>query len=390
MFNFGGVVVNRERESVCVFVCCVGMDLDDFRAILGDSRVDIWGFIETAIKVASLDYGDELRVRRDGIVEKLYTNCHNCETACNNLNNSSNNNNGFATNAVVEAVFGSEREMITRKSNSPSTPVSIGGGEDDDEVEVEAEEEQEQDRRFVENEDEDEEDDELRRILSIKEQIEDPHQPEDSLVDLLQSLADMDITFKALKETDIGRHVNRLRKHPSGDVRRLVKLLVRKWKDLVDEWVRSNTPGEVQSSNNLIADGDSPLQPVLKNHQNGNHNQVPDFAYSPNPHNGNSVSDKHFSELEPKRKAPLPPPRRDPPSKPMKNASPASAPPPNRQREVQIDPDRLASARKRLQENYQEAQNAKKQRTIQVMGIHEIPKPRNSFFGRNKGGFQRH
>lgn len=26
----------------------------------------------------------------------------------------------------------------------------------------------------------------------------------------------------------------------------------RKWKDLVDEWVRSNTPGEVQSSSNLI------------------------------------------------------------------------------------------------------------------------------------------
>ena len=87
------------------------------------------------------------------------------------------------------------------------------------------------------------------------------HQPEDSIVDLLQTLADMDITFKALKvnypsilcfkiffsflfflpkfvfrssfvlgilqETDIGRHVNQLRKHPSNDVRRLVKHLVR-------------------------------------------------------------------------------------------------------------------------------------------------------------------
>lgn len=79
-------------------------------------------------------------------------------------------------------------------------------------------------------------------------------QSEDSLVDLLQNLADMDITFIALKvvtqtaffiflrvsrltlsfflyvfsqETDIGRHVNRLRKHPSNEVRRLVKQLVR-------------------------------------------------------------------------------------------------------------------------------------------------------------------
>ncbi|XP_021713953.1 probable mediator of RNA polymerase II transcription subunit 26c isoform X1 [Chenopodium quinoa] len=367
------------------------MDLDDFRGILGNSGVDIWGIIDTAIKVASLDYGDELRLRRDGIVEKLYTNCHNCEAAICNDNKT---NNGFVTNAVVEAVFGSEREMNPRKSNSPSTPVSIRGGDDvDEEAEVDVEEELEQEfqgRRFVENEEDDEEDDELRRILSVREQIEDTNQSEDSLVDLLQSLADVDITFKALKETDIGRHVNRLRKHPSGDVRRLVKVLVRKWKDLVDEWVRSNTPGEVQSSNNLIVDGDSPLQTVSKNHQNGNHNQVPDFAYSPNPHNGSFVSDKNISEMEPKRKAPLPPPRRDPPARPMKSSSPASAPPPNKQKEVRIDPDRLASARKRLQENYQEAQNAKKQRTIQVMDIHEIPKPRNSFFGRNKGGFQRH
>ncbi|KAG5575223.1 hypothetical protein H5410_055357 [Solanum commersonii] len=60
-------------------------------------------------------------------------------------------------------------------------------------------------------------------------------------------------------------------------------------------------------------------------------------------------------------------------------------PPP---RESAIDIERLNSARRRLQENYQEAQNAKKQRTIQVMDIHEIPKPKNGFIAKNKGGFQ--
>ena len=54
---------------------------------------------------------------------------------------------------------------------------------------------------------------EQRKILEIKEQLEDPDQSEDFLVELLQNLADMDITFQALKETDIARHVNRLRKH---------------------------------------------------------------------------------------------------------------------------------------------------------------------------------
>lgn len=35
------------------------------------------------------------------------------------------------------------------------------------------------------------------------------------------------VSEKIVKETDIGRHVNRLRKHPSNEVRGLVKHLVR-------------------------------------------------------------------------------------------------------------------------------------------------------------------
>ncbi|WRX08394.1 Transcription factor IIS [Theobroma cacao] len=249
-------------------------------------------------------------------------------------------------------------------------------------------------------------DDEQKKILEIKEHLEEPHQSEDSLIDLLQSLADMDITFQALKETDIGRHVNKLRKHSSNDVRRLVKQLVRKWKEIVDEWVRLNQPGELESSALM----DSPQQ---KPPQNGYH-QVPDFAYSPNPHNGSSGSDKNNSE--PERKPKPIPPRNEPPPKPTYSAPVLQ----NRQREQKesnFDSERLASARKRLQENYKEAENgliftfvpltifcsfvlilivfdlafcvlfeAKRQRTIQVMDIHELPKPKNAFFGKNKGG----
>ncbi|XP_052110925.1 probable mediator of RNA polymerase II transcription subunit 26c isoform X1 [Arachis duranensis] len=69
----------------------------------------------------------------------------------------------------------------------------------------------------------------------------------------------------SLQETDIGRHVNQLRKHSSNGVRRLVKLLVRKWKEIVDEWVRLNQSGGTAS---LMADGDSPQ---LKITQNGHH-----------------------------------------------------------------------------------------------------------------------
>lgn len=346
------------------------MDLEDFRSILKTAGVDVWTFIDTAILVASLDYATELKERRDKIVERLYATC--IASRCRNCD--------FGNGVVdvnKEISRGQHDEVKAAQQASPSTPHSVNG---DDDIDIENDNDiiDPYGGLF---------DDEQKRILEIKEHLEDPDQSEDALIDLLQSLADMDITFKALKETDIGRHVNQLRKHSSNDVRKLVKHLVRKWKDIVDEWVKLNQPGELASS--AMMDGDSPQQKIP---QNGNH-QVPDFAYSPNPHNGSSGSDKNNSEPERKSKqAPLP--RKEAlSSRPPQSASPAaphSVQRPREQkesRESTFDADsRLASARKRLQENYKREENAKRQRTIQVMDIHEIPKPKNAFFGKNKGG----
>nr|GEZ66037.1 probable mediator of RNA polymerase II transcription subunit 26c [Tanacetum cinerariifolium] len=241
--------------------------------------------------------------------------------------------------------------------------------------------------------DDDPYDDEQTKILRIKQQLEDPHQSDDAVVDLLQTLADMDLTFKGLKETDIGRHVNRLRKHQSSEVRLLVKHLVRKWKELVDEWVGSNNTNNDHQRASSLTDGDSPLlQNVPRKAQNVDQ-QGPDFGYSPNPHNWSESpsADRINTELEYRPKSVVP--KRETSSRPVMQSSSSMAPsasvPQSRPRKEQnIDPDRLASARKRLQENYQEAQNAKKQRTIQVMDIHEIPKPKNGFIAKNKGNFQ--
>ncbi|TYG66001.1 hypothetical protein ES288_D06G232700v1 [Gossypium darwinii] len=328
------------------------MDLDDFRSVLETAGVDVWTFIDTAILVASLDYGQELKQRRDGIVERLYatsmvTKCKSCDFG--------EGSNGYQLNNESNPHGGGE-EGVT---GSPFSPQSDNENDDFDPY----------GGLF---------DDEQKRVLEIKERLELPDQSEDTLVDLLQSLADMDITFQALKETDIGRHVNKLRKHSSNDVRRLVKHLVRKWKDIVDEWVRVNQPGEHEPA--ALMDGDSPQQ---KQPQNGRQ-QVPDFAYSPNPHNGGSGSEKNNSE--PERKPKPIPPRKDPPSRPTHLTPPQNVQRQREQKETNFDAERLASARKRLQESYKEAENAKKQRTVQVMDIHELPKPKNAFFGRNKGG----
>ncbi|CAA6660543.1 unnamed protein product [Spirodela intermedia] len=211
-----------------------GMDLDDFNAVMRRLDVDLWTLIDTAISVAARDHGKELRSRRDGIVEQLYA-------------------------PVVPAKSG-EKERIqsrgadekgklpneerTQRGSPPVTP-SPDSEEDyeeeaDEEEEEEAEAEEEDDRDRMRNGRPAE--DEESKILAIKEHLDDPdQQSEDSLIQMLQTLADMDIQFKALKATDIGRQVNGLRKHSSTEVRRLVKHLVRKWKDMVDDWVKKNS-----------------------------------------------------------------------------------------------------------------------------------------------------
>lgn len=188
------------------------MELDELRSILKNSSVDLWGLIDTAISVAILDHGNELRSRRDAIVEKLYAPrlCNNCSS-----------------------------------DGNCEIPQSLMTSIDDHKLKTE---EQNVENEYLES-----------KILTIKNHFEIPNQSENCLVDLLQSLAEMDISFKVLEKTDVGRHVNRLRKHSSNEVRRLVKLLIRRWKDIVDEWVRLNTPVEE------TGDANSPFQPHLNN-----------------------------------------------------------------------------------------------------------------------------
>ncbi|OMO56107.1 hypothetical protein COLO4_35774 [Corchorus olitorius] len=325
------------------------MDIDDFRAILETAKVDVWTFIDTAILVASLDNGQELKQQRDRIVERLYAmsmvdQCRNCEFG------------EKPSDREVKADLKTESSHENKKTGvSPITPQSDNRDNDLDPY----------GGLF---------DDEQKRILEIKERLGEPNQSEDSLIDLLQGLEDMNVTFQTLKETDIGRQVNNLRKHSSNDVRKLVKQLVRKWKEIVDEWVSLNEPGELEP-----ADGDFPPQKLPQNSSN----KVPDLAYTPSPLNGSSGSDKNTSE--PERKIKLIIHRKEPPTKPTCSAPVLQ----NRQREQKesnFDSERLALARKRLQENYKEAQNAKRQRTIQVMDIHELPKPKTAAFGKNRAG----
>ncbi|XP_058010162.1 probable mediator of RNA polymerase II transcription subunit 26c [Hevea brasiliensis] len=153
-------------------------DIDDLGSILESSGIDVWTFINSVILEASLYFGAELKQRREKIVEMLYASMHDVKDG-----------DGYgsgSTSTMPRLIHGDEDE-----ENDVLNPYA---------------------RLF---------DDEEKKILEIKQRLEDLDQSEDSLIDLLQSLADMDITFKSLEETGIGRHVNSLRKHSYYNVRRL-------------------------------------------------------------------------------------------------------------------------------------------------------------------------
>lgn len=114
------------------------MDLNEFKSLLSNSRSDIWTVIDTALTLASTEeYSAELKRRRDGIVERLYSSshCRNCD-------------------------------VVNGGEESPLSPQSVHQDdvvEDDDDVDgVDP-----YGGLF---------DDEQSKILRIKEQLEDPHQ----------------------------------------------------------------------------------------------------------------------------------------------------------------------------------------------------------------------
>ncbi|KAG8088927.1 hypothetical protein GUJ93_ZPchr0011g27248 [Zizania palustris] len=215
------------------------MDRDERlrRAVAAFGSGCVWEMIDAALASVGRD---ELRARRDGIVERLYAGgrCRNCGVTSPSPPPPPPPQRGAA-------VAGEEYEAVV------SPEAEGGAGEPDVEI----------------------------KITAIRDFLEDPDQTEDELLSLLQNLADMDITYKALQETDIGRQVNGLRKHPSGEVRLLVKQLIRKWKEIVDDWVRlHNSSGDGGSS--IITDGDSPDKVQYKIYQG---TQVSEFKYSPSP-----------------------------------------------------------------------------------------------------------
>lgn len=277
-------------------------------------------------------------------------------------------------------------------------------------------------------------------------------QSEAVLLESLRKLELMGLSVETLKATEIGKAVNRLRKHGSMKIRSLVRTLIDAWKVMVDEWVNATT-AIASAGTEVISDSADPSSvdddyeeglptPPLdegaffatqttsmelseffdgmedygnprnsgqftKNRENGTRpylekqnivKQEQQYVSDQGnvlPKEINNEPKKQEVVVKPNRPSsntnsgPRRPPKVSMEQKGVNNVSKIDKKTDavsfrNRQPTGQQDKFKcsdevavqvkLEATKRKLQESYQQAENAKRQRTVQVMELHDLPK----------------
>ncbi|KAD6119620.1 hypothetical protein R6Q59_014867 [Mikania micrantha] len=372
-----------------------------WREFFKTSNGDIFETIEKAIMIAASDYPKEFGIRRDGIAQTLFNckliKCYGCDEV------------KLGVPAIDEQQDDDENHDNINVGNHQVSSYKYDYGV----AEALTDEIEEESQMFGE-------------VMRIK-QIVDNNQDESEsvLYNSLRKLQLMDLSVETLKATEIGKSVNVLRKHASKDVSSIAKTLIESWKSLVDEWVMATEKTLVseatpESLNPSVLDEEEglpspPLDDLTFLYPHGslelseffdgmdeygnpgnsggfNKNHGPSKPKLQKPSNvPNMVSkNEHGSDLTKKKQPTV--------VKPIKPTVPGSGPgqrvKPNAERKLQNVPkrppqqtkqrasgealtqDKFEAAKRKLQERYQQAENAKKQRTIQVMELQDLPKPK--------------
>ncbi|KAG2310172.1 hypothetical protein Bca4012_024675 [Brassica carinata] len=353
----------------------------------GDS--DIFQIIDHAIMVAAADSPIKFKSRRDKIAELLFscrvTRC----TGCDQLELSVPGGDGEAHHGEDTAVDGGSKENSSRGDNNNQIVSNYS-------YEAEALSDAIEEFSMVSKE--------VVRIKDILLNKDD--QPHSVILESLRKLKLMSLNVDILKSTEIGKAVNGLRKHGSDQIRQLAKTLIAEWKELVDQWV--NTTKDIagagstpESANPSVVDEEEafPSLPydvdIFTPEANGFEMLNGDFFDSLDFDGNPCNSEEYNTSREPERRrtqkrtqmriqdAPLrsikPSSLADGTRRPLNELKPLAteqkrkAPGPQQQKLKGLDADaKFEFAKRKLQESYQHHENAKKQRTIQV--LETIPK----------------
>ncbi|RID64024.1 hypothetical protein BRARA_E02985 [Brassica rapa] len=354
--------------------------LDNWRDYFRRGDSDIFGIINHAIILAAADFPKELKSRRDGIAQLLFS--------CN------------ASRSCIGCGHEDNHETVGVSDDS-------GGGGDDGEDEKKL-----NDGEIV--------GDEVVRIRDIL--LNNDDESNSVLLRSLRKLESMSLSVDLLKDTEIGKAVNGLRRHGSDEIRELAKALFAEWKEMVDQWMNSvnevaGDEGTPESANYSVVDEaeDFPSPPhdldflapestgfelsqildALDCDGNPRHSVEPKRKSMRRPegtHEANLVG--RYNKNQQTR-------REEIDSRPMKHSATVFDEPrrqPKQTREQMVQPiqrkpivipeqkrnsqqDKLKAldldarfefAKRKLQESYQQHDKAKRQRTIQV--LETIPK----------------
>ncbi|XP_061375861.1 probable mediator of RNA polymerase II transcription subunit 26b [Gastrolobium bilobum] len=325
--------------------------LDHWRNYFSTAKSsDIFDIIHHSIMVAASDFPKEFKLRRDGIAERLFscmltTKCLGCERV-----DHEDVDDGLALEAGASE---------DGKVNS----IRDGRGE----------------------------------VLRIQKVLLNFKEESDSvLFESLRRLQLMELKVNLLEETKIGKAVIPLRKHGSKDISQLARTLIDCWKEMVDEWCKASTTTAIAASEGTpdsvnpssgqfkseasiepsITAKDSKSQQPRKNEVAVRLNKpetVDNFPVRPP-----KSTMQRKSNMEPKMQPKIE--NNTIPKKPpmiQKDKSKLS----DEEAAVQV---KLEATKRKIQERYQRVENAKRQRTIQVLEINDLPKQgsgqRNSHF----------
>ncbi|KAH7289050.1 hypothetical protein KP509_31G055300 [Ceratopteris richardii] len=231
-------------------------EMERWRSFFAQAEGDLWAIIDQAILIAAADFPAEFKHKRCEIAEVLFArrripsppsrSIEATRLSGSVITNATADGEKRTSQTWMEEVNGSmhpntaqiELKRTDTHSHEIVSKTSANG------VHIMHEDKSVELHRCLQNGDDSRESSKdsgvLDSVSMIKDVITDPaNQNENDLLRSLRVLEHLDINVGILKATDIGREVNKFRKHSSVHVRNLVKQLVRTWKGIVDEWARN-------------------------------------------------------------------------------------------------------------------------------------------------------
>ncbi|XP_004249724.1 probable mediator of RNA polymerase II transcription subunit 26b [Solanum lycopersicum] len=389
-------------------------ELRQWRAYFRSSTLDIFYIIESAIRVAAIDYPQEFKLRRDGINELLFSF-------------------GDLDSDEVENVVDVEGDKGKRKCKNELVrglnDCDVEKRKNDSNVEVEAlSDEIEEESRVVNqalpikksyaevealSDEIEEESRVVEEALSIKKIIDNSQNESDSNVyKSLKRLQTMGLSVEILQKTEIGKSVSTLRWHNSKNIRCLVRKMVKEWIEMVQEWVDARaalTERKSESTKAFVVDEEEgglpapPLEdlPFLFSQTTSKIELSQIFDGMDD--DGNVIISVDQKDEQEKKRTSLVKPNKPP------GVNPGRGRPTKRALEQKLNNDHemklqekfdkrktqtrpvhtqqnklkcldedaerlnLEATKRKLHECYQQVENAKRHRTVQVMSLKDIP-----------------